>query len=78
MNVHSATLSGKIENFFQMLNFLLQFHNKGIILRRHSISFNLDHDLLGSIGELQGWDGLCCMVLQTIDSGDQSCFSVTT
>lgn len=69
MNVAGAATALEIQYLLQMLDFLLQFLNVGIIRSVHLVGLDFYHDLLGTVCKLEGGNGL----LNVVNNGGNCC-----
>ena len=56
MNIEDTSLSIKIKNILEMLDFFLELHHQGIICCANRISLDLYHNLLGSVSKFESTD----------------------
>ena len=66
-----ASFALEVQYVFQVLDFLLQFGDEGVILRADLVLADLCHDLLGSVCEFERGDRLLRVVNDWTDCSDQ-------
>lgn len=58
VNIQDAAFPVQVEDFFQVLDLALQLYDESIISGTHRVGLHFNHDLLCSVCELEGRDGL--------------------
>ena len=78
MDIQDTAFPIQIQNILQVHYLFLQFYNQRIVCSTDSVGWDFDHNLLSSIGKLQGRDGLWYTISFRVASSNQSCLGIAT